>query len=387
MTWEAPPDPDLANLAKTGWAQWLLDRPKIVAFDTETTGLEHHDRPFCATIAWKHDDVVTGEQVVGHYFEFDRIDCRQAACTILEQADVLVAHNAKFDLHKMAQVGYELRPHQELHDTEAMAHLDDEHRPKGLKALAVSVLGFDDVIDVPGKRRDPETGKQVECVRQVPRSKHDLDNARKWAKKHHGLDSVDAVGYDLLPRGVVVPYAVLDAVWTYDLASALYPRVSQYPDLLGLYEAEMELTRTAILEMESAGMAVRSDYVDEQVIAYRKRLLRHELAIEALVGKPVRTGKMTAKERPDFFNPASNDELAKYFRAAGHDRESYDAEALETIAHPLAARLVEYRQDAKIMGYFVQLQNATGPDGLVHPSLRQHGTVTGRTSSGKERGD
>jgi DNA polymerase I-like protein with 3'-5' exonuclease and polymerase domains len=270
-----------------------------------------------------------------------------------------------------------------------MAHLDDEHQDKGLKDLAISVLKFDDTMDVPGKSKDKDTGKMVDVIRQVPRSKWEIDKARMWAKKHHGLRKVSEVGYDLLPRGILVPYAILDAVWTFNLARILHPKIMYYPEVAALYDREIRLTRGAIYEMEKAGMATRQDYVAEMVKEYRTRCYNHENDIEQIVGKPVRTGDIPKAEREQFFNPNSSAPDARdLLAAAGFERESYDADSLATIDHPLARKLLEYRKDVKILDtYFVALQSDTGPDGIFHQSSRQHGTVSGRTSGGRERGD
>lgn len=398
--WEPPADPNLVNLARTGWLAWKRDMPTTIAFDTETTGLEYHDRAFCGTVAWRSptEDLLRGQPigVEGYYFEFERGSkeftdkSKGAFLTMLEHANVIVAHNAKFDLHKVeAALGFRLRPDQVLHDTECMSHLDDEHRPKGLKELAVSVLGFDDLIDVPGKAKDKATGKMVDVIRRKPRSQVEIDKAREWAKKHNGLRSVKEVGYHLLPRGTVVPYAILDAEWTLNLAAKLWPRVNRYADLRELYDREMLLTRTAIYDMEKAGMGTRPDYVAEQIKAYRGKCLQHELGLEAIVGKPVKTGKIAPKERALYFNPsASSPDAGEFLTARGFARESYDAENLAGITHPLASALVAYRKDTKILdSYLIALQRGTGTDGIFHMSLRQHGTVSGRTSGGSERGD
>jgi DNA polymerase I-like protein with 3'-5' exonuclease and polymerase domains len=381
--WTPPPDPDLQLLAETGWRQWEMDQPTVLAFDTETTGLEYYDTAFCVTIAWASDDVIQGRIAAGHYFELDRIDCREAVATILDRAEVLIGHNVKFDLHKLeVTMGWQLKPWQQLHDTEAMAHLLDEHQPKGLKDLAVSVLGESDTILVPA------TKGGVEYEKEVPREKWEIEQARVWAKRHYGLDSVADVGYHLLPRGTVVPYAIKDAEWTLRLGGRLHPQVLAFPDLTELYEREMLLTRTALYSLEKAGLGVRLDYVNARIAEYRTKVLKHEGDIEAIVGKQVRTGKIPTKERDQYFNPASNSEIAAYFTAAGYPREQYQAEQLREIPHPLAAKLLEYRSDKKLLEtYFEGLKRDTGADGVYHPSIRQHGTVTGRTSSGSERGD
>lgn len=393
--WVPPPDPDLRQLAIECQRAWERDRPTTIAFDTETTGLEYHDTAFCGTVAWRSpaEDILRGQPigVEGHYVEFERLGpgAKRLFRDILEHAEVIVAHNAKFDLHKVeAALGFRLRPDQVLHDTECMSHLDDEHRRKGLKALAVSVLGFDDLIGIPGKQKDKATGQMVDVVRMKPKSQVEIDKAREWAKKQNGLRSIDDVGYQMLPRGVLVPYAILDAEWTLNLAAELWPRVNRYPDLRALYDQEMELTRTAIYDMEKRGLRVRLDYVAEQVKHYRGLVIDHELRMEQIVSKPVRTGDVPPKEKDLFFNPASPKQVGAWFEAHGHKRDNYDADALKTIKHPLAEALLVYRKDKKILdSYFVSLQKATGADGIFHQSSRQHGTVSGRTSGGKERGD
>ena len=136
-------------------------------------------------------------------------------------------------------------------------------------------------------------------------------------------------------------------------------------------------------------MGTRQEYVAEQVKAYRKKVLVHEAEIERIVGKPVRTGKMPPKERPNYFNPsASSPDVGNWLTERGHERPNYDKEQLAGVDHPLAARLLDYRSDTKILdSYFIALQKETGDDGIFHPALRQHGTVTGRTSAGAEKGD
>lgn len=383
--WSPPPEPDLAKLAKTGWANWTIDMPKVIAFDTETTGFGYNERAFGASIAWHHDDVIAGPMLCGHWFDFDRVDCREAVRQIVAHADVLVAHNAKFDMHKLEREHITIRPDQILHDTECMAHLDDEHRRKGLKDLAVSVLKFDDTIEVPTTKKD-EAGAFI--MKKVPQSKWEIDKARAWVKKEQGFASIDEVSYDLIPRGTLVPYAILDAVWTLELASVLLPRIIRYPDLHELYEREMLLTRGAIYAMEKAGMGVRTDYLRAEILNYRKAVVKHELDIEGIVGKPVRSGKIPPKERDQFFNPASNPDVGNFFNDHGFSEDSYDAATLKTMDHPLARELVSYRQDNKILNsYLASLLKDVGGDGIFHQSLRQHGTVSGRTSGGAERGD
>ena len=360
-----PDDPDFERLATEGLAAYRRDRPAVIAFDTETTGLTFADRPFCVTVAW-----YTSDGIENHYFELFKYDASEAVREILASTPTLIGHNVKFDLMKVFEAGLLSRDRingQILHDTEASAHLDDEHRSKRLKDLAVSVLGYDDTITVELKTKPGE-------FKEVSREKHELDEVRRKLKLT--LDD----GFEPIPRGVLVPYALKDAEFTLELHARLFPRIERYPDLLDLYHQELELTRV-LIDMELAGMAVDGAYVEEKVKEYTKRVVKHEIGIEQIVGRPV--GKDT---KGGEFNPQSNPQIRDYFEAAGFPREKYDEENLKTIEHPLAKALLELRGDAKLLNtYFVPLRDEP-VDGILHPSFRQHGTVTGRMSSGAAQG-
>lgn len=374
-TWEPPEDPDFAALASACGAAWERDKPRLIAFDTETTGLEFNDTAFCVSVAWPGPE---GDEA--HYIELAGFSF--LAEKILKHAKWWVGHNIKFDILKVINAGLVDRSEvPNIQDTEALAHLDDEHRPKGLKPLAVSVLGYNDTIEVEYK-----SGKRKGEKYEVPREKWEIENARKWAKKKYGLASVKDVGYHLLPRGTVVPYAIKDAEWTLQLYRLLSPKVRQYEDLTALYKQEMELTRTFI-DMESAGMRVDPEYVNAKVKEYARRILEHHWKIGAIVGKEVRTGKIPPKQRKNYFNPSSSaPDVGDYLAQAGYERDSYDAANLSEIDHPLAKAVLALRDDEKVYSTYLRPIQKEQVDSIVHPNIRQHGTVTGRVSSGKETG-
>lgn len=92
---------------------------KVVAFDTETRGLDWFDedqRAFLAT--WADEN---GE------YAADLSDPAQAAAFIaaLDEADVLVAHNLPFDAHQVREtLGYDVTAHGKvLHDTDLLSRV------------------------------------------------------------------------------------------------------------------------------------------------------------------------------------------------------------------------------------------------------------------------
>lgn len=363
--WEAPPDPDFEKLAREGYAMWEADRPKVVAFDTETTGVEFVDTPFCVTVAWEHQGKLTG-----HYFELVHFDSREAVRRILA-TPILVGHSTKFDLQKCVSGGMLDRDTLDGHmieDTQVMAHLLDENRERGLKELAVSLLGYDDTIEV-----EVASGPNKGAKRLVSREKHEVQVARRKLK----LKKAD--GYEKLPRGIIVPYAISDALHTLGLYRYLKPQLARHEDMTAKYREEMELC-LVLLDMEIAGLGVNDEYVREQLREYTKRVIKHDNEVARIVGRPV------GKDPETEFNPASNPQLKEFFTAAGFQRDSYNRTALEKIDHPLARLLVQRRKDSKMLETYFRAIEREERDLILHPSFKQN-VSTGRMSSGKYEDD
>lgn len=308
----------------------------LVAVDTETTGVAYFDTPFCASLAYRH-----GGELVTRFVDLDHADEAAALKQFLSEADELVFHNAKFDMQKLALVGLFVPSERDpltVHDTEAIAHLLDEHRPKKLKVLAKEVLG--------------EETDEAEAIRE--------------AKKEHKLRAKD--GYHLLPREVVVPYALKDAEFTLRLFEELYPKLCKYDDLRSLYTTEQRLT-FVLLEMEGNGLAVDLEYVERTAKDYAGKALALEMEIRDIVGS-------------EEFNPNSPKQVTDAFLALGIELESTSKESLRDIKHPLAEKLLELRTLKKMHGTYLKPILEEQREGVIHPNFRQHGAKTGRMSSG-----
>lgn len=266
----------------------------------------------------------------------------------LSHYDTIIMHNAKFDLQKLMLEGiWGKLSHPDVVDTEAMAHLLDEHRLKGLKTLAKVILG-----------EETDEAEKLKAVR-----------------KELGLKKSD--GFAQIPVDVLIPYALKDAEYTYKLYEVLWPALER-KELLELFWKEMELT-FALLEMEGRGMAVDTIYLQEAYRAYNSQALRAELELRDMVGR-------------EDFNPRSDDQVREFMNAQGihstvltekSKKESFNADVLKTIDHPFAVKLLHYKKDNKLCNTFLGPMLEEQVDGLLHVNIRQHGTVTGRVSSGE----
>jgi DNA polymerase I len=347
---------------RAAWAQAQIeiDRPDLIAVDTETTGLEFYDEPFAATLTWRAGDVLRNA-----YLPLEgrgREEALAALSSILRYVPAWVFHNAKFDLQKLKLIGVTDDAQIErvdLHDTQTIFTLLDENSPKALKTLAVSILKYDDTIDVPYK-----SGAKKGQTRKVSREKYELDEARRKLK----LTKDD--GYHLLPRRVIVPYALRDTDFTLQLYETLMPRLiaKDDPDLLALYGKAMQLKRV-FLRMEADGMLLDLDFLQEKASEYGVKVMEGWGRVVELTGNPE-------------LNPNAHAQVMEALNARGLYPEDTQKGTLEKMDDEFVRALLQYRGDKKIhKTYLVGLLNAQR-DGIVHPHFNDDGARTGRTSSG-----
>lgn len=321
------------ELADRALRAWQRDEPEAISVDCESSGFTWADLPFGATIAWKDE---------AHYIELGDFIRECQLCEILARTPTLIFHNAKFDMRMFLRVNCLERKRltwDSFHDTESINQLLDHDRPNGLKKLAHLVLN----------------------------QTTDEDEVLKVVRRKMKLKASD--GYDLLPRQVLIPYAITDARMTYDLWEALYPELQKKQHLMELYAQERKLT-LVLLDMEMQGMATRLDYVEPTIKEYGLKILKTEQAIAELTGI-------------EGFNPNSPKQVLEAFASRGIQLESTGKEVLAGIEDPLADLLMDLRKASKLRStYLVPLLEETF-DGVLHPNLRQHGTCTGRMSAGE----
>jgi len=327
-----------SNWISKALEEYRSDQPEYVAVDTETEGVAFYDKPFCVTVSWQDPDFIES-----HYLE---VGVNDDAIREILQAPNLVFHNAKFDLQKLGLVGLldtdTLDP-EHIWDTECLYHLLDEHGVKRLKVLASTILG-------------EET---------------DEDEVLKVERRKHKIRKAD--GYQSLPREVLVPYALKDAEFTIRLFWKLQQRVLSNTDLRRLLQLEQRLTFT-LLRMERRGMGLDLEYVERVCKDYARRSMAQELLIRDITNE-------------EEFNPNSPKQIAEFFSSHGIALTGTDKATLRHTDHPLAQAILELRTVRKMHGTYLKPMLEEQRNGIIHPSFRQHGTRTGRMSSGGHQAD
>jgi DNA polymerase I-like protein with 3'-5' exonuclease and polymerase domains len=339
----------------------------VIAVDTETTGVGFYDEPFGATLTWR---VCPACPLTSAYIDLaaeGRERRIEQLRTILRMVPSWVFHNSKFDLQKLVLVGaidQDMLDGVELHDTQTQYVLLDENGRKGLKHLAATVLKVDDTICV-----EVKSGKNKGTFKRVPREAHHLAAVRRKLK----LKKED--GFHLLPRDVLIPYALKDTEFTLLLHETLLPRLEAVGDsrLLELYREFMEL-KLVLLDMEADGLKLDNEYLDCVTSEYGVKVMEGWDEIVSITGKPE-------------LNPQSWQQLQEVFAERGSFLESTSEAALSELIEyqgpgdDLAAALLQYRSDKKIHTTYLKGFQDEQRDGLVHPNFNDDAARTGRMSS------
>jgi DNA polymerase-1 len=305
----------------------------IIAIDTETTGVGWHDDAFMISMASESGSVVYDKRTMHNDEWHQRL---RMVADKLSNANKIIMHNAKFDIQKLCRAGISLNLFiDKFEDTQAMAHLYNEQESTSLKHLARSYL-------------NEETDED--------------EVLRTWRRKNKVKKDE---GYEPIPHDILAPYAQKDAEFTLRLYRYFEKRLPE--DLYPLYQIEKSLT-IALLGIEARGMIVDREYVTQKRKEYGDRIYKLKYRIGELVGSD--------------FNPQSPQQILHALAERGVDVGKTDKATLSALDDELARLIVELREANKIKATYFDALHEEARDGILHPNFRQHGTRTGRMSSG-----
>lgn len=394
-------------------AQPIIDaclEADTIVIDTETSGL----RP------WVDGKILAGVAVKplnGPMFYLPVRHANSVNASISEvhklfkalQGKSWVFHNAKFDMAVLWQEGVDLtREH--VYDTiVAMRLVSEAETSYELKKLADKYYLFD--------YQEPN-GSEVE--------KEFKDYLRKHKCYDINKDGEKMWRYDKAPASYIAdPYVKNDLRFTEDLFKRAI-LVIERRDLLPLFELESDLTQ-ALFDMERYGFMIDLEYIAQErkvVLELVKRLKNecYDMAYEELSkvankkckciddeicsacrarearevlehygqNKKVykRTGEVKWSGPSDYFNVGNPHFIKKIFegmnlespRKTETGRSSWNRVALASFEHPLADKVVKCRAGMSMLNYYRIFEEMKDSNNVIHPSIRQAGTKTGRCS-------
>jgi DNA polymerase-1 len=336
---------------------------KVIAFDTETRGLDWFDerqRAFLATTAdadgeWAYD-LSDSEQV-------------EAFTRQIRAADILVAHNLSFDVHHVREAtGLDiLTLGKELHDTDTMSRLlfpggqrGAERGGHGLKNLARVYL-------------DPHADAEEEAIDELAKSLGYKNGIKPAASFRGGPWLAYYDVWRAYPTALEA-YAVKDARYTYDLYQMFRPLLDQDERLSQVYDLEMQVA-PVLIEAERLGTAIDP----EQVEALRQMYLEREVTLRDTLERELGENALGGEGSEAALEEALLGMGVPLHRKTQTGKLSTNKFALQEFedAFPVLQTLEEYRQATKFLGTYIEPMRGRT---VVHPSFIQVGAWTGRMS-------
>jgi DNA polymerase-1 len=179
-----------------------------------------------------------------------------------------------------------------------------------------------------------------------------------------------------VPVRDATPYSAEDAEIVFTLVGAMRPKVEEAGLTRLLRDVELPLSRV-LGEMQLAGICIDTEHLAGVEKEFAVELGRIEKEAREMAGCE--------------FNLASPKQLQEILfeklglPAVKKTKTGYstDSEVLETLDHPLAAKILDWRSLSKLLGTYVRaLPEAVNPKtGKVHTSYNQAVAATGRLSS------
>jgi DNA polymerase I-like protein with 3'-5' exonuclease and polymerase domains len=338
-----------------------LTRYDTIALDLETTGLKFwSDKIFGAAISTADGD---------HYFDIrKRPEVMGWLRDQLPRVRTVAFHNAKFDLHFLANHNIGLRWDQVV-CTMVRAALIDEHLPDyGLDFVAKKFVGIGKDGDIWQELADMFGGKATKNaqIENLPRA----------------------------PEALAGRYAKADTRATLKLHHYLEQQIAAQD--LGRVDTVERRLLAALVRMERGGVRVDVDgarRAQKDVDALAKRLQKelNDIAGFEVNPNPSRSihtlFKPQEKDAPDgsgTYWELVDGTIADKTEAGG---PSIDADCLRRMKHPAAARILELRKSIKVRDVFLANHILGHHDnGVVHANFNQTksdngaGTGTGRLS-------
>ena len=328
----------------------------VIALDTETTGLNQMtdkmvgmslavDGTHGVYIPLRHraagGDLFGGIELAPGQISIS--DLYKKIWPILTNKNITkVGHNIKFDLHIMANEGWDIEQISPIDDTMLISYaLHGTLHSHGMDELALKYLNHQDITFsslFPPKTRDAD------------------------------------MHFDMLPIDTAYPYAAEDAAVTMALYETMRPELDANEKLAKLYEKCDRPLVMVLTVMERCGVFVDRARLNQLSGVFHGQLTKMGNEICELAGHE--------------FNIASPKQLATVLfdelNLPANKRRSTDAESLNDLVehHPIIEKILNWRSIAKLAGTYADaLPHQIGADGRIHTTYLQTSTNTGRLSS------
>ena len=336
--------------------QFLSSVNKILAIDTETTGLNQIsdkivgisiaiDDSHGAYIPIRHRaatlDLFGTDTLAPNQISIDAV--RDVLWPYFTNPDIVkIGHNLKYDLHIMSNEGWDTTQIRPIDDTMLISYaLYGARHGHGLDELARTYLGHEN----------------IKFSSLFPPKTRDCD-----------------MHFDTLAIDTATPYAAEDACICRALYDKMRPELDKRPELRKLYETCDLPLMPVLLEMERNGVLVDRQRLGDLSVVFHEQLQTLGQQIWDLSGHEFNIAS------PKQLGTVLYDELG----LPANKKRSTDADSLNDLidAHPIIEKILNWRSVAKLAGTYADaLPHQIAHDGRIHTTYLQTSTNTGRLSS------
>lgn len=327
-----------------------------IAIDTETTGLNYLDAKivgislatddsFGIYIPLRHrirgNDLFSDNAIAPNQLDIEEIH-KKLWPILTNKSITKIGHNLKYDLHIMANEGWNIDQISPIDDTMLISYaLHGTLHGHGLDELAQKYLAH----------------TNISFASLFPPKTRDAD-----------------MHFDSLDISIATPYAAEDATVCMALYNLMRPQLNQNEKLQHLYETCDLPLMPILVKMERAGVLVNKTGLQQLSNVFHNQLSELESEIWKLAGHE--------------FNIASPKQLGTILfdelNLPANKKRSTDADALNDLidSHPIIEKILNWRSIAKLAGTYADaLPRQIASDGRIHTTYLQTSTNTGRLSS------
>lgn len=335
---------------------YLTKIERVLAIDTETTGLNQiSDKIVGISLAindtdgayipirhrTKSDDLFGGDTTAPNQLTLESV--YKYLWPILTNPDIIkIGHNLKYDLHIMANEGWDTAKISPIDDTMLLSYiLHGTLHGHGLDELALKYLGHEN----------------IKFSSLFPPKTRDAD-----------------MHFDQLEIKNAAPYAAEDACICYALYNLMRPELDSNDKLRHLYETCDLPLMPILMQIERNGVLTDRSKLNQLSSIFHEQMQKLSDEIWALAGHE--------------FNIASPKQLSVILfdemQLPANKKRSTDADSLNELidTHPIIEKILNWRSIAKLAGTYADaLPRQIAADGRIHTTYLQTSTNTGRLSS------
>ena len=335
---------------------YLTKIERVLAIDTETTGLNQiSDKIVGISLAindtdgayipirhrTKSDDLFGGDTTAPNQLTLESV--YKYLWPILTNPDIIkIGHNLKYDLHIMANEGWDTAKISPIDDTMLLSYiLHGTLHGHGLDELALKYLGHEN----------------IKFSSLFPPKTRDAD-----------------MHFDQLEIKNAAPYATEDACICYALYNLMRPELDSNDKLRHLYETCDLPLMPILMQIERNGVLADRNKLNQLSTIFHEQMQKLSDEIWALAGHE--------------FNIASPKQLGVILfdemQLPANKKRSTDADSLNELidTHPIIEKILNWRSIAKLAGTYADaLPRQIATDGRIHTTYLQTSTNTGRLSS------